>query len=85
MSAIFLNGTKYGGGGDSGGLPSGGTTGQILTKKSNSDGDAKWSDPSVTKDVDDLTNYYTKSETYTQAETRTLIDNAVGAALSASY
>lgn len=30
------------------GVPSGGTTGQVLTKKSNTDNDTQWSDPAVT-------------------------------------
>lgn len=35
-----------GGGGVGSSLPAGGTTGQVLTKQSNSDGDADWSTPS---------------------------------------
>lgn len=45
MSAIFVNGTEYangGGGGGGGSLPSGGTAGQVLTKKSAIDGDVEW-------------------------------------------
>lgn len=147
MSAIFLNSTQYAGGGGGGSsLPTGGTTGQVLTKQSSADGDADWETPSggsgipsggttgqvLTKhsaidgDVEwttppsgssghiiqnssgtdmtardtlqfvgatvtddstngktvveiDLSNYYTKSETVTQ------INNAIGAALLASY
>ena len=59
----------------SSGIPTGGTTGQVLTKKSGTDGDVGWTTPSNP----DLSNYYTKSETITQ------IDNAIGAALLASY
>lgn len=33
---------------DGTGVPTGGTTGQVLTKKSNSDNDTQWSDPAVT-------------------------------------
>ncbi len=43
MSAIFLNNKQYAGGGGGGSsLPSGGTTGQVLTKKSAIDGDVEW-------------------------------------------
>jgi len=39
-------GVLIGGGGSGGGsLPTGGTTGQVLTKKSSTDGDADWEDP----------------------------------------
>lgn len=36
--------TEEGGGGGGGSLPEGGTTGQVLTKRSNNDGDADWQD-----------------------------------------
>lgn len=84
MSAIYLNGTKYGGAA-SGSLPSGGTAGQILKKNSSTDNDASWANPDVTKNVDDLTNYYTKTQTYTKTEVDTAISNAIGTALNAPY
>lgn len=43
MSAIYKQGTLYMTGGGSS-LPEGGTTGQVLTKKSNVSGDAEWQD-----------------------------------------
>lgn len=42
MSKIIINGTEVDMGGSS--LPSGGTTGQVLTKESNADGDVGWKD-----------------------------------------
>lgn len=100
------------------GVPSGGTTGQVLKKKSNSDNDTEWADESgggsgttdyrdlenkpsienitlsgnksasdlglaktsdlsdfITKAVDDLINYYTKTQTYTKAEVDTIVAN----------
>lgn len=115
MSAIFLNNTQYaGGGGGSSSLPSGGTTGQVLAKHSNTDGDVEWVTPSggsghtiqnssgtnmTSRDTlqflgatvsDDSTNEKTVvtidlSNYYTKAETTTQINNAIGAALLASY
>jgi len=38
--------TKFEGGGSGSGVPVGGTTGQALVKKSNTDGDVEWKDPS---------------------------------------
>ena len=38
--------TKLEGGGSGSGVPAGGTTGQALVKKSNTDGDVEWQDPS---------------------------------------
>lgn len=38
--------TKFEGGGSGSGVPAGGTTGQALVKKSNTDGDVEWKDPS---------------------------------------
>ena len=91
------------------GLPSGGTEGQILAKDSNADYDTKWVDPSaasqvqsdfgesdntkvsfiknkptklsdfsndegfIKNTVDNLVEYYKKSETYTQSEVNQLI------------
>lgn len=69
--------------GDTGeGLPEGGTTGQVLVKKSSIDYDMEWDTlniPSktsdltndngfITKVVNDLVNYYLKSETYSKTE-----------------
>lgn len=78
-TAIFLNGERYdgvmngGGGNSSSGLPDGGTAGQVLTKNSSESGDAVWSDPLVTKAVNDLENYYLKSDIYNKAEINSLI------------
>ena len=44
---IFSNGTswqQFGGGGGTGGLPPGGTEGQVLAKQSSTDQDADWED-----------------------------------------
>lgn len=71
MGKIIKNEIPYGGGS---GLPDGGTTNQVLAKRSSANGDAYWK----TMDAD-LSNYYTKAETVTQ------INNAIGAALLASY
>lgn len=49
VPTIDLPVTLYAGGGSGGGsadLPSGGTTGQALVKRSNADGDVEWQDPS---------------------------------------
>lgn len=69
--------------GDAGeGLPEGGTAGQVLVKKSSTDYDMEWDTlniPSktsdltndsgfITKAVNDLINYYLKSETYSKTE-----------------
>lgn len=113
--AYFIKGEK----GDTGeGVPSGGTTGQVLKKKSNNDYDTEWSSDNapvtsvngktgevtlgaeevgalpadtpiptvptdvssfnndagyITKSVNDLVNYYLKSETYTKQEVQGLI------------
>ena len=113
--AYFIKGEK----GDTGeGVPSGGTTGQVLKKKSNDDYDTEWSSDNapvtsvngktgdvtlgaeevgalpadtpiptvptevssfnndagyITKSVNDLVNYYLKSETYTKQEVQGLI------------
>lgn len=62
-----------GGGGGGGSLPSGGTAGQVLTKKSATDGDAEWRDPQDTSalegdfagvETDPLTNAYAVGEMF---------------------
>ena len=40
-----------GGGGGGSGVPSGGATGQVLAKRSNSDGDVEWKTPGVAPGV----------------------------------
>lgn len=70
MGMIMRNGVAFGGGSS---LPSGGTTGQVLTKHSATDGDVEWTTPA------DLTNYYTKTEVDAR------INAAITSALSASY
>jgi len=102
-------GPKGDDGADGVGIPSGGTANQILRKKSSTDYDTEWVDPSassqiqsdwsqsdntkvdfiknkptklsdfsndvnfITNTVNNLTNYYLTSETYTQAQVNALI------------
>lgn len=51
----------------------GGTTNQVLTKKSNSDGDVEWTDASTTVDVD----VSTREESQTLAEGQTVVNPAI--------
>ena len=73
-----MDGAKGEPGQDGVGVPSGGTTGQVLSKKTNADNDTEWTTPPdvsnfITNTVDNLVNYYTKSQTYTQSEVDALI------------
>ena len=60
MGIIIKNGIQYSGGSSgTASLPPGGTTGQVLAKKSNNNGDVEWTDPtSVPLNVE----YVTASE-----------------------
>lgn len=47
MGKIVKNKIEYGGASSGAGVPTGGTTGQALVKKSNTDGDVEWADINI--------------------------------------